>query len=80
MKTMMRSIATAGAMALFLAACGGSPTTSAAVDAAGPSFDGGFGMGSGNREAPTDTTTTESSNTTSSESAEQGEYTVGSGN
>lgn len=62
MKTMMRTAPAAVAMAVLLAACGGSPTEAARVGAEGPSYDGGYGMGSGNREEPADsapeTTTT----------------------
>ena len=80
MKTMMRTAAAAGAMAVLLAACGDSPTGSATgAGAAGPSYDGGFGMGSGNREAPADTTT-DQSRTTNADSTGRGGYTMGSGN
>lgn len=79
MKTMMRSAVAAGAMAVFLAACGDSPTSSKPVEAAGPSYDGGFTVGSGNREAPTDSTMGPA-NTTGSGTAQQGGYTIGSGN
>lgn len=54
MKTTMRSAAAAAVMAVLLAACGGSPTSSAPVEPVGPSYDGGYGVGSGNREAPAD--------------------------
>jgi ABC-type glycerol-3-phosphate transport system substrate-binding protein len=79
MKTMMRNAAAAVAMAVLLAACGGSPTTSAQAETAGPAFDGGYGIGSGNREAPTDST----GNTTSvagSDSTGRGGYIIGTGN
>ena len=79
MKTMMRTAAAAGAMAVLLAACGGSPTNATKAGAEGPSYDGGFGMGSGNREAPADTTT-DSSSSSSSDSTGRGGYTIGSGN
>lgn len=54
MKITMRSAAVAGAMALLLSACGEGPTSSATIDPAGPSYDGGFTVGSGNRSAPAD--------------------------
>ena len=79
MKTMMRSAAAAGTMAVLLAACSGSPTVVAGADVGAPSYDGGFTVGSGNREAPADSTTTEA-NTTSSDSTGRGGFTVGSGN
>lgn len=80
MKTMMRTTTAAGAMAVLLAACGSSPTSSAPeAGAAGPSYNGGYGMGSGNREAPADSTE-ETGNTTSTESAQRGGFTIGSGN
>lgn len=77
MKTMMRTAAAAGAMAVLLSACGGSPTNATKAGAEGPSYDGGFTVGSGNRETPADTTT---EGTTNSDSAERGGFTVGSGN
>jgi hypothetical protein len=58
MKINMRSAMLAGAVAVLLSACGGSPTSSRSIDPAGPSYDGGFTMGSGNRTAPTDTSST----------------------
>jgi ABC-type glycerol-3-phosphate transport system substrate-binding protein len=78
MKTMMRTAAAAGAMAVLLSACGDSPTNATRAGAEGPSYDGGFTIGSGNREAPADTTT--DGTTTNSDSADRGGYTVGSGN
>lgn len=76
MKTTMRSAATAGALAILLSACGGSPTSSATVEPAGPSFDGGFTMGSGNRTMPVDTSDTGAQNS----AAAEGGFTMGSGN
>ncbi|HEX6911268.1 MAG TPA: hypothetical protein VF142_12770 [Longimicrobium sp.] len=80
MQKMMRTATAAtaaAAMAILLSACGGSPTGGTDVKATGPSYDGGFTMGSGNREVPTDSTTgTDNDPTTQST---QG-YTVGSGN
>ena len=46
-----------------------------ATDVAGPSYDGGYGMGSGNREAPADSTMGVVSDTTG-----RGGFTMGSGN
>lgn len=80
MKTTMRSAAMAGALAVLLSACGGSPTSSASVDPAGPSYDGGFTMGSGNRTTPTDTSTAGTQNTNTGSMAERDGYTIGSGN
>jgi ABC-type glycerol-3-phosphate transport system substrate-binding protein len=77
MKTMMRTATAAAAMAILLSACGGSPTAGAEV--AGPSFDGGYTIGSGNREVPEDSVNP-SGGTTGSQTAEQGGYTIGSGN
>ncbi len=77
MKTMMRTATAAAAMVILLSACGGSPTEGVGAGAAGPSYDGGFTMGSGNREAPTDTTEQAGRNTNLNST--QG-YTVGSGN
>lgn len=78
MKTMMRTAAAAGAMAVLLSACGDSPTNATKAGAEGPSYDGGYTMGSGNRETPPDTTT-ETTNTNSASTA-QGGFTMGSGN
>jgi ABC-type glycerol-3-phosphate transport system substrate-binding protein len=76
MKTMMRTATAAAAMALLLSACGGSPTGSATqAGPAGPSYDGGFTMGSGNREQPQDTVPQPDGTTTS---AAEG-YGMGSG-
>lgn len=72
MKTIRRALG-AGAVAVLLAACGGSPTA-AAVDASAPSFDTGYGMGSGTREAPAD-----SAGGAAASSAETGVFTMGSG-
>jgi hypothetical protein len=79
MKTTMRNAAAAGAMAVLLAACGGSPTAATKAEASGPSYDGGYGMGSGNREAPADSTMG-TANTAASDSTGRGGYGVGSGN
>jgi hypothetical protein len=70
----------AGAAALFvvLAACSGPPTGMPANESR-PSYDGGFGMGSGNREAPADGTLGGTSNA-SADTAGRSGYTVGSGN
>lgn len=64
------------AVGLLLSACGRSPA-GAAMEAAGPSYDGGFGMGSGNREAPADSTM---DSATSTDSTGRGGFTIGSGN
>lgn len=76
MKTIRRVLG-AGAVAVLLAACGGSPT-GAAAETSGPSYDdGGFGMGSGNREAPADSTG--GAGTSSTDTTERGGFTMGSG-
>ena len=80
MKTTMRSVTVAGTLAVLLAACGGSPTSSAVADPAGPSYDGGYTVGSGNRDTPIDTTVVTSIGTDGTELTSQGGYTVGSGN
>lgn len=69
----------AGAAALFvvLAACGGSPTGTMPANEIRPSYDGGFGMGSGNREAPESSTTSES---VTADTTGRSGYTMGSGN
>lgn len=77
MKINLRSAALAMAVAVLLSACGGSPTSSRSVDPAGPSYDGGYIIGSGNRTTPTDSTETGSQN--SSQESGQG-YTIGAGN
>lgn len=78
MKTVC-GVAGASLLIIALTACGGYPTAGPAAGAGGPSYDGGFGMGSGNREAPADSTSDPGS-TTSSGSTERGGYTMGSGN
>jgi len=76
MKTIRKALG-AGAVAVLLAACGGSPT-GAAAEATGPSHnDGGFGMGSGNREAPADSTGGETNS--SADTTQRGGFTMGSG-
>lgn len=79
MKITMRSAAMAGALAVLLSACGESPTSSASIGPAGPSYDGGYIIGSGNRTAPVDSSTVASQDTSSGE-AERGGYIIGSGN
>lgn len=71
----LRAVAFVGTMAL-LSACGRSPA-GAAIESAGPSYDGGFGMGSGNREEPADSTMGAPA---SADSAGRGGFTIGSGN
>jgi hypothetical protein len=51
------------AAALVLGACTSSPTDSANLTPAGPSFDGGGSQGSGNRDGGTATTTSDSTQT-----------------
>jgi ABC-type glycerol-3-phosphate transport system substrate-binding protein len=80
MKTMMRTAAAAGAMAVLLAACGGSPTNATRAGAEGPSYDGGYVIGTGNREAPVDNSTTAKADTTGSDSTGRGGYIIGTGN
>lgn len=82
MKINMRSAALAMAVAVLLSACGGSPTSSRSVDPAGPSYDGGFTVGSGNRTAPVDTTGMGTQSTSGSETILErgGVYVSGSGN
>jgi ABC-type glycerol-3-phosphate transport system substrate-binding protein len=75
MKTIRKALG-AGAVAVLLAACGGSPT--GAAEPSDASFDeGGFGMGSGSRAAPADSTG--GAGTSSSDTAERGGFTMGSG-
>jgi hypothetical protein len=77
MKTMIRAATAAAAITLLLSACGGSPTAGTEAGPAGPSYDGGFTVGSGNREEPEDTVPQPGGTTTS---AVDGGYGVGSGN
>ncbi|HEX6039999.1 hypothetical protein [Longimicrobium sp.] len=77
MKITMRSAIMAGTLAVLLSACGDSPTSNATVDPAGPSYDGGYIIGSGNRTVPTDSSET---STSSSQESGQGGYTIGTGN
>lgn len=69
----------AGIVALLciLCACGGSPTAQAAAGATVPSYDGGFGMGSGNREAPPSSAPGEDG--VEADTTDRGGYTIGSG-
>lgn len=78
MKITMRSAAVAGAMVVLLSACGGSPTSNANVDPAGPSYDNGYGVGSGNRTAPADTTDM-GTQSTNAEVSERGGFGMGLG-
>lgn len=78
MKTVCE-IAGACVFMLAVAACGSSPTAWDAAAVVGPSYDGGFGMGSGNRDAPADSTIDHGS-TTNSDSTGRGGFGVGSGN
>lgn len=76
----MKSIhkaAGAVAVAVVLAACGNSPTAAKDVKASGPSYDGGYGIGSGNREVPSDSVADGGSGADYPNSTG---YTVGSGN
>jgi ABC-type glycerol-3-phosphate transport system substrate-binding protein len=75
MKTICKALG-AGAVAVLLTACGGSPT-GAAAETSTPSFDMGYGMGSGNREAPAGSTTSES---VAADTTGRSGYTMGSGN
>jgi ABC-type glycerol-3-phosphate transport system substrate-binding protein len=77
MKTMMRITTVAAALSILLSACGGSPTATNKAGTAGPSYDGGYTIGSGNREMPTDTTEEAGNNPTTQST--QG-FTLGSGN
>jgi hypothetical protein len=65
-----------GTLALMttVSACGGAPTA-AVADAARPSYDAGYRMGSGNWQAPSDSTMG-----LTAESAGREGYTMGSGN
>ena len=72
----LRAVAVAGIMGILMSACSRSPA-GAAVETAGPSYDGGYGMGSGNRAAPADSTMEAP---TSADSAGRGGFTIGSGN
>lgn len=60
------------------AACDRSPT-GAAVEASGPSYEGGFGIRSGNRGASA-ADPTGGMSTASTGMAERGGFTIGSGN
>lgn len=73
--TTLRRAAGAGALIATLAACGGSPMEGTTTDAAGPSYDSGYGMGSGNWQTPVDSTMGLAADTLA-----RGGYTVGSGN
>lgn len=75
MKTIRKALV-AGTVAVLLAACGGSPT-GAAAEGSSASFDGGFTIGSGNRELPADSTDSQS---TAADSTGRSGYTIGSGN
>ena len=79
MKITMRSAALAGAVAVLLSACGGSPTSSRSADPAGPSYDGGYGVGSGNRTEPTDSSATRTQSTSESELVGRDGIGLGSG-
>lgn len=76
MKTIRKALG-AGAVAVLLSACGGSPTGPA--EASGPSYDGGFTIGSANRSAST-ADSTGAIPTGSAGTEERGGYTMGSGN
>ena len=77
MKTIRKALG-AGAVAVLLTACGGSPT-GAAAEPSDASFNGGFTIGSGNREAPTDSTMTVPAAAAPDPATRSG-YTMGSGN
>lgn len=78
MQTVCR-VAGASLLIVALTAYGSSPTAGPLAGASGPSYDVGFGMGSGNREAPAGSTS-EPGSTISWGSTERGGYTMGSGN
>lgn len=81
MKTMMRTATAAAAMAILLSACGGSPTGSAVqAGATGPSYDGGYIIGTGNRETPPDSTPATGGQTNGQQTTTQGGYIIGTGN
>jgi hypothetical protein len=71
----LRNSVSALAVIAALAACDGSPTAGVATDGVAPSYDGGFGMGSGNWQPPVDSTMGVAADTTG-----RGGFTVGSGN
>ena len=75
MKTIRKALG-AGAVAVLLAACGGSPT-GVAVEPSNPSLDGGYTIGSGNRGVPADSAN--GAGTPTAGTADGG-YTIGSGN
>lgn len=79
MKSIIRALVAGGTLGLVLAACGGAPTAGNAADAASPSYDGGYGVGSGNREEPADTGTGVTS-APAADTTGRGGFTVGSGN
>jgi hypothetical protein len=70
----------AGAVILLsiLCACNGSPTAQPATEATVPSYDGGYGMGSGNRDAPP--TPTPGEDGIQADTTGRGGFTMGSGN
>jgi ABC-type glycerol-3-phosphate transport system substrate-binding protein len=78
MKTTMRSAAMAGALAVLLSACGGSPTSSASADPAGPSYDG-HTSAAGNQGVPPDTSDTDAHDSSASDTTARGGFTMGSG-
>lgn len=71
------------AIASVITACGGSGSVADPSSMTGPSYNSGFGMGSGQRTVPADTTPVASANsttsTTSDDSGERGGFGMGSG-
>lgn len=87
----MRKITTAAALIALLGACSNVPTSpSTEAVHAGPRFDGGFTMGSGNVVGPggtpqtqttnTQTTTTSTDVAAADSTPSRGGFTMGSGN
>lgn len=80
-----RILSAALLLSTLTVACGESPTgTDTQAQPAGPAYDGGFGVGSGNDamqfESDTVGTTETSTATDSTDTAERGGFGVGSGN
>lgn len=71
----LRGAAWAAVLGIILSGCGTSPTAEAS--AALPSYDGGFGIGSGNRDAPPSSAT--GADVTQADTPGRGGFTMGSG-
>lgn len=78
MKT-LRNAAGAAALLFVLGACGQQAAPTMPMNEIRPSYDGGFGMGSGNRGAPADSSMAPASNS-GTDTTERGGFGMGSGN